>query len=100
MQGTMVAQLFRLQRKAAHSTLRLGFYEIGIPLACAYYGAAILVVFLGACRFGRQQAAIRSGKVYAGGWEINGVAMAVSLVVLATLVLTALVLVEIDLHGS
>ena len=82
MQGTTVAQLFRLQRKTTHSTSspRLGFYEIGIPLACLYYGVAILVVILGACRFWRQQTAIRDGMVHAGGWEVNCVAMLMTLV--------------------
>ena len=80
MQGTSVAQLFRIQRQSTHSTSRLGFYRIGVPLASIYYGVAILVVLLGACRFLRQQNALKRGKVYAGGLEVYCVGFLMCLV--------------------
>lgn len=100
MQGATIAQLFRLQRRSAHSSSRLGFYSIGVPLACVYYAVALLVTLLGACRFWRQQNAIASGKVYSGGWEINCIGILASLVVLVTFALTVAVIAEIDIHGE
>ena len=77
--GVTIAQLFRLQKPAAPN-LRFGFFVLGIPLACACIGAALLVVVLGAYRFWRQQNALARGKVHAGGWELNFIALATALV--------------------
>lgn len=70
--GVLIAQLFRLQAKS-DSGPSLGFDDLGIPLACSCYGAAILIAFMGAHRFWRQQNAMARGKVYAGGWELNSI---------------------------
>ncbi|KAH1417495.1 hypothetical protein KXX24_001093, partial [Aspergillus fumigatus] len=70
MQGVFIAQLFRLQSKTADHA-RLGYYRLGIPLAVTCHVVAILVAFMGAHRFWRQQSAVAHGKVYAGGWELN-----------------------------
>lgn len=75
----MIAQLFRLQ--SSQST-RFDFYTVGIPLSVTFQGCAVLVAFMGAFRFWRQQNAIARGKVFAGGWELNCIgllALAVSL---------------------
>jgi hypothetical protein len=68
MQGILIAQLFRLQ--TSHTT-RFDFYTVGIPLSIAFQCCAMLVSFMGAFRFWRQQSAITRGKVFAGGWELN-----------------------------
>lgn len=80
MQGVLIAQLFRLQRLPATSGSKLGFYEVGIPLATSCHGLAAVVSFIGAYRFWKQQHAVSKGKVYAGGWELNIVGLLVALV--------------------
>lgn len=69
MQGVLVAQLFRLQHQTA-SNSQLGYYEVGVPLSVACHCAAVLVAFMGAHRFFKQQNAVALGTVYAGGWEL------------------------------
>ncbi|KAK2758768.1 hypothetical protein FQN54_003460 [Arachnomyces sp. PD_36] len=83
--GVIIAQLFRLQMKS-DSGPALGFDDLGIPLACGCYGAAILIALMGSYRFWRQQSAMARGKVYAGGWELNSMGMlgiGVTVVILA-----------------
>lgn len=80
MQGVLIAQLFRLQRPTTLQHNRLRFYEVGIPLAVACYCVAVIVAFIGAYRFWRQQSAISLGKVHAGGWELNSVGILLGLV--------------------
>lgn len=70
MTGIIVAQLFRLQH-TANPNLNLGFFVLGVPVAAAFIGLAILVLLIGAYRFWRQQRAMIRGKVYAGGWDIS-----------------------------
>ncbi|KAJ5675449.1 hypothetical protein N7462_008346 [Penicillium macrosclerotiorum] len=96
MQGVLIAQLFRLQRSNAAED-RLRFYEVGIPLAVACYSVAIAVALIGAYRFWRQQSAISVGKVHAGGWELNSVGILLFLVLLVTLILSLVILIEIDM---
>lgn len=79
MQGVLIAQLFRLQRPTTPQN-RLRFHEVGIPLAVACHGVAVIVALIGAYRFWRQQSAISRGKVHAGGWELNGVGIFIGLV--------------------
>ncbi|KAJ5184022.1 hypothetical protein N7492_001638 [Penicillium capsulatum] len=74
MQGVLIAQLFRLQRSRSTED-RLGFYQVGIPLSVACHCVAVVVAFIGAFRFWRQQSAISRGKVHAGGWELNSVGL-------------------------
>lgn len=69
MVGVITAQLFRLQHGVNPSSA-FGYFALGIPLASAFNGAALVVVLLGAWRFWRQQNALVRGKVYAGGWEV------------------------------
>jgi uncharacterized membrane protein YidH (DUF202 family) len=68
-QGVLIAQLFRLQNTLPST--RFDFYTVGIPLSVAFQGCALVVAIIGAIRFWRQQHAIATGKVYAGGWEMN-----------------------------
>ena len=77
--AVIIAQLFRLQHTEAPDKT-LGFYVLGIPLASICIVAAILVLGLGAHRFWRQHNAILRGKVHAGGWEINAIAIVILLV--------------------
>jgi hypothetical protein len=70
MQGVLVAQLFRLQDSQVQQD-GLRFHQVGIPLSVACHGVAILVAFVGAYRFWKQQGAVALGKIHAGGWEVN-----------------------------
>lgn len=79
MQGVLVSQLFRLQRSESDKD-RLGFYQVGIPLAVTCHCVAVVVALIGAYRFWRQQSAMSLGKVYAGGWELNSVGILLFLV--------------------
>ncbi|RLL95238.1 hypothetical protein CFD26_104609 [Aspergillus turcosus] len=79
MQGVFIAQLFRLQRSTADHA-PLGYYRVGVPLALCCHVVAILVALMGAHRFWRQQSAVAHGKVYAGGWELNGIGIFIGLV--------------------
>ena len=71
--GIVIAQLFRLQ-KSPTPNLRMGFFVLGIPLACVCLGASMVITTLGAYRFWKQQNAMARGKVHVGGWEINFIA--------------------------
>lgn len=79
MQGVIIAQLFRLQ---GHGMPQHGlhFYRVAVPLSVTCYGVAILVAAMGAHRFWRQQNAIASGKIWAGGWELNCIGVLLLLV--------------------
>jgi uncharacterized membrane protein YidH (DUF202 family) len=70
MTGVTITQLFRLQHTYDPSAT-FGFYVVGIPLGACFIIGAMVVVFLGALRFWRQQSAMVRGKVWAGGWEVN-----------------------------
>jgi hypothetical protein len=50
-----------------------GFQSVGIPLAVACHSCAIVVALAGVHRFWKQQTALARGKIYAGGWELNGI---------------------------
>ena len=77
--AVLIAQLFRLQH-TDNPNKTLGYFVIGIPLACVFIVAAIAVLLLGTYRFWRQQNAILRGKVHAGGWEINAIGVTVFMV--------------------
>lgn len=79
MVAVIIAQLFRLQHTETPNKT-LGFFVLGIPLACVCIVAAIIVLLLGTCRFWRQQNAILRGKVHAGGWEMNSIGITVFMV--------------------
>ena len=72
MLGIVIAQLFRLQN-GANPGLDTGLFRLGIPLACACLGLAIIVASLGAYRFWRQQNAMARHKCHAGGLELHSV---------------------------
>ncbi|KAL4893250.1 hypothetical protein BDV59DRAFT_177872 [Aspergillus ambiguus] len=74
MQGVLVAQLFRLQHSLSPN-IDLGYYQVGIPLSVTFHGIAMIVALLGAARFWKQQHAMALGTVYAGGWELNSIAL-------------------------
>ncbi|PYI08765.1 hypothetical protein BO78DRAFT_395361 [Aspergillus sclerotiicarbonarius CBS 121057] len=95
MQGVVIAQLFRLQHLASPDNA-LGFYEVGIPLAVSCYGVAILIAFMGAYRFWKQQNVVALGTVYAGGWELNCIGGMIGLIVLTTFVLSLTITIELD----
>ncbi|PLB50775.1 hypothetical protein P170DRAFT_446022 [Aspergillus steynii IBT 23096] len=97
MQGVLVAQLFRLQRQTDPNS-ELGYYEVGVPLSVACHCAAILVAFMGAHRFFKQQNAVALGTVYAGGWELYCIGGLIGLIILATFVLSIIITVEIESH--
>ncbi|PGH18175.1 hypothetical protein AJ80_04562 [Polytolypa hystricis UAMH7299] len=73
--GVLIAQLFSLQEAPSQKPGPFGFYEVGLPLACVCYGVAIVMAFVGAIRFWRQQNALARGKVYVGGWELGAAAI-------------------------
>ena len=77
--AVLIAQLFRLEH-TDDPNKTLGFFVIGIPLACVCIVAAIIVLLLGAYRFWRQQNAMLRGKVHAGGWEINAIGVTITMV--------------------
>jgi uncharacterized membrane protein YidH (DUF202 family) len=85
MTGVVIAQLFRLQHSFTPSQ-NFGFFVVGIPLGSCFIIAAMIVIFLGAFRFWRQQKAMVRGKIWAGGWEINVIMVGSVLVSLALLV--------------
>ncbi|KAJ5989655.1 hypothetical protein N7481_004865 [Penicillium waksmanii] len=95
MQGVLIAQLFRLQRSDQNQD-RLRFYQVGIPLSVTCHCVAIIVALIGAYRFWRQQSAIARGKVHAGGWELNSVGILLFLIILVTLVISVVIIVEIE----
>lgn len=89
MLGVLIAQLFRLQH-TEDPDLVLGFFILGIPLACTCVAAAIVVILLGGFRFWRQQNAILRGKINARGWELVIVLILVFLVSDSLLVISGL----------
>ncbi|OQE28870.1 hypothetical protein PENSTE_c003G08112 [Penicillium steckii] len=95
MQGVLIAQLFRLQRSDSNED-RLKFYEVGIPLSVACHCVAVIVALIGAYRFWRQQSAVSLGKVHAGGWEVNSVGILLFLILLTTLVISVVIIVELE----
>ncbi|KAJ5385817.1 hypothetical protein N7509_008358 [Penicillium cosmopolitanum] len=95
MQGVLIAQLFRLQRSNQDQD-RLRFYQVGIPLSVTCHCVAVVVALIGAYRFWRQQSAIARGKVHAGGWELNSVGILLFLIILVTLVISVVIIVEIE----
>jgi uncharacterized membrane protein YidH (DUF202 family) len=115
MQGVLIAQLFRLQRPNTE-VHRLSFHAVGIPLSVACHVVAVLVALIGTFRFWRQQNAISRGKVYVGGWDMNSVGIFLFIVSFieyymyksvlmwltqinaATLVLSVIILIQIDLQ--
>ncbi|GES64904.1 hypothetical protein ATEIFO6365_0009039900 [Aspergillus terreus] len=99
MQGVLVAQLFRLQHILVPD-VELGYYQVGIPLSVTFHGIAMLVALLGAARFWKQQHAMALGTVYAGGWEVNTIALLLCSVILVTFILSILITVEIETHLS
>ncbi|KAK4861317.1 hypothetical protein LT330_004233 [Penicillium expansum] len=99
MQGVLIAQLFRLQRPL-EKVDRLSFHEVGIPLSVTCHFVAVIVALIGAFRFWRQQNAIARGKVYAGGWELNSVGIFLFMIIVATLVLTVIISIQVNLNPS
>lgn len=115
MQGVLIAQLFRLQRPNTE-VHRLSFHAVGIPLSVACHFVAVFVALIGAFRFWRQQNAISRGKVYVGGWDMNSVGIFLFIVsfiesymfksvlmwftqiLVSTLVLSVIILIQIDLQ--
>ncbi|RAL02538.1 DUF202 domain-containing protein [Aspergillus ibericus CBS 121593] len=95
MQGVLIAQLFRLQHLTSPDNA-LGFYEVGVPLAVSCYGVAILIAFMGAYRFWKQQNVVALGTVYAGGWELNCIGVMIGLIILATFVLSVVITIELE----
>ncbi|CAL5867230.1 uncharacterized protein PFLUO_LOCUS1445 [Penicillium psychrofluorescens] len=89
MQGVLIAQLFRLQQSNSQQA-SLRFQQVGIPLSVACHGVALLVAVIGAYRFWKQQGAIASGKIHAGGWEV----------ITTTLVLSIAIVVELEAGPS
>ena len=79
MTGVIIAQLFRLQHSETPNP-ELGYYVLGVPLAATFIAFGMVVLFIGAFRFWRQQNALARGKVHAGGWEITAI-MAISILV-------------------
>lgn len=77
--AVIIAQLFRLEHNVKPNKT-FGFYVLSIPLSCACIGAAMVILLFGAYRFWRQQNAILRGKVHAGGWEVNAIAVTVFMV--------------------
>lgn len=95
MLGVLIAQLFRLQRSIPQEQNYLTYYEVAIPLSVTCHCAALVIVGIGAFRFWRQQSAIVSGKIHAGGWELNSVGFLIAAIVITTLVLSVVVTVEL-----
>ncbi|MCJ1384868.1 hypothetical protein MMC17_007986 [Xylographa soralifera] len=84
--GVTVAQVFRLKNEGAINP-PFGFFALGIPLACACIGSALVVTVVGSWRFWRQQNALARGKIHAGGWEINTIVTITILLIITLLVL-------------
>ena len=74
--AVVIAQLFRLEHTENPDRI-LGYFVLGIPLACLFLAAAIVVLLLGFYRFWRQQNAMLRGKIHAGGWEMNTIGLVV-----------------------
>ncbi|KNG83249.1 hypothetical protein ANOM_009059 [Aspergillus nomiae NRRL 13137] len=95
MQGVLIAQLFRLQQQPSPED-QLTYYEVAIPLSVTCHCIAVIVAVLGACRFWKQQNAVALGTVYAGGWELNSIALLIALIILALFVLSIVIMVELE----
>ncbi|CAG8135424.1 unnamed protein product [Penicillium salamii] len=96
MQGVLVAQLFRLQRPTGPVD-RLSFHDVGVPLSVACHFVAVIVALIGAFRFWKQQNAMARGKIFAGGWELNSVGVFLFIIIMVTLVLSVIILIQIDM---
>ncbi|KAF3481612.1 uncharacterized protein GIQ15_04371 [Arthroderma uncinatum] len=88
--GVLIAQLFSLNHAVVHNP-HFGFHHIGKPLACVCHVLAILVALAGAYRFWRQQHALARGKVYAGGRELNFIALVSAGIILVIFVLVIMI---------
>ncbi|KAE8148676.1 hypothetical protein BDV25DRAFT_157792 [Aspergillus avenaceus] len=95
MQGVIIAQLFRLQQQHSPED-ELTYYEVAIPLSVTCHCIAIVVAGIGASRFWKQQNSVALGTVYAGGWELNCIGLLIALIILATFILSIVVMVELD----
>ena len=80
MMGIITAQLYRLEHSPEPSKV-FGYYVLSKPLAAIFQTSALFMILLGGIRFWRQQSAMAIGKVYAGGWEINVIAIGMLLVI-------------------
>lgn len=69
MLGAVVAQLYRLHH-SPHPDPVFGFFVLSKPICGILQCSALGMVLLGAIRYFRQQSAMASGKVFAGGWEV------------------------------
>ena len=70
--GVFIAQLYRLQQTPpAPGETALDYYALSTPLSCTFYAAALCTVVLGSVRFWRQQSAMTTGRVHAGGAELT-----------------------------
>lgn len=69
MLGAVIAQLYRLNH-SPHPDPVFGFFVLSKPIGGILQCSALGMVLLGAVRYFRQQSAMASGKVFAGGWEV------------------------------
>ncbi|KAK4499689.1 hypothetical protein PRZ48_010207 [Zasmidium cellare] len=69
MLGAVIAQLYRLTH-SPHPDPVFGFFVLSKPICGILQCSALGMVLLGAIRYFRQQAAMATGKVFAGGWEV------------------------------
>ncbi|MCJ1477573.1 hypothetical protein MMC13_006246 [Lambiella insularis] len=91
--GISMAQLFRLQNQETTNPT-FGPFDLAIPVASVCIGCAMVITVLGSWRFWRQQNALARGKIHAGGWEINSIAVFGLLTVVTIFVLVLVI--EID----
>ncbi|EEQ33339.1 conserved hypothetical protein [Microsporum canis CBS 113480] len=88
--GVLIAQLFSLNHAVVHNP-QFGFHRVGKPLACVCHALAILVALAGAYRFWRQQDALARGKVYAGGRELNFIALISAGIIMVIFILVIMI---------
>ena len=74
--GVITTQSFALHQPDTG----FGCSAIGKPLATFCYCTAILTLLIGACRVWRYQRAMLNGKALTGGFEVNFLIIAFSLV--------------------
>jgi len=67
--GVAITQFFRLKHSQPVAG-KVGYFEIGVPLASVIHCLSVALVLLGLVRFFRSQRSMTSGQAISGGWEI------------------------------
>jgi uncharacterized membrane protein YidH (DUF202 family) len=69
--GVVIAQMSKIQH-AIHPDRKheIKYYVLGVPQAAVCQLLAMVIIVIGACRFFKQEHAIKRGQAHSGGWEV------------------------------